>query len=78
MDLQELDRLALVRRWAENGQARRIRLGAGLSVAEIASAVRVDRTTLNEWECGRRTPRARAALRYLDVLQHLQAVRVPV
>lgn len=70
----DLRGLLRVRRLAEQGVARALRLEAGLSLAEMAAAVGgVDRTTIHKWERCVRRPRGPAALRYLSVLEELAA-----
>lgn len=65
--------LALVaaRRAAQSGQARRIRIAAGLSLADLAAALGVSRAALSRWECGHRVPRGAAAQRYAGLLEAL-------
>lgn len=66
-------RLARIRALARSGGARAIRVGAGISVAELAAAVPVDRATVSRWERGRQLPTGDAALRWLEVLDRLAA-----
>jgi len=54
---------------ARSGEGRRIRERAALSIGEVAEATGVDPTTLARWETNRSVPRARAAMRWVDVLQ---------
>lgn len=59
-------------RWlSASGGARAIRERAGLSLAELAAEIGVDRSTLWRWETRRRRPRGEAALRYLALLEEL-------
>lgn len=58
-----------VRQWARSGEARRVRLAALLSQADIAHAVGVDASTVARWENGNRLPRGDAAERYHSVLR---------
>lgn len=67
----DIERLATIRRWCTTGEARRRRLAAQLSLAEVAEACEVDYVTVQRWETGARRPRRTAALRYLDVLEQL-------
>lgn len=64
--------LARVRRLVGSGAARAIREAAGLSLAEVAADVRVDRSTIHRWESGSRKPTGSAAGRYLSLLEELQ------
>lgn len=63
--------LVRVRRLASTGAARAIREDAGLSLAELANAAKVHKTTIFRWETGLRRPRGEAAQRYLAVLEEL-------
>jgi DNA-binding transcriptional regulator YiaG len=64
--------LVRVRKLAASGAARAIRQAAGLSLAELARAAEVDKSTVWRWEMRRRRPRGAAAERYLRVLEDLQ------
>jgi transcriptional regulator with XRE-family HTH domain len=66
--------LALARRLASDGTARRLRLEARLSLRDVASAVRVNVATVSRWERGQRVPHGDAALRYSQVLVDLMKV----
>jgi DNA-binding transcriptional regulator YiaG len=63
--------LTRVRRLAATGAARALREDAGLSLAELARAAEVHKTTVFRWEQGLRRPRGEAAVRYLAVLEDL-------
>lgn len=71
---QESDLAALLRarRWAADGEARRLRLQANLSLADLAETVRVGRSTLHRWENGSRRPAAEPGVRYGRLLAELQ------
>jgi len=49
---------------ARSGEARRIRIAAGLSQAEVAAAVRTSVSGVSLWERGLRIPRGDGALKY--------------
>ena len=66
--------LSHVRRLARDGEARRIRVDAGLSLREVASAVGVSVAGLSRWELAQRSPHGRAAIRWGRLLAELQAV----
>lgn len=68
----KLIRLADVRVAARNGEARRLRLAAGLSLREVAREVGVAVPTVLRWETGERQPRGNAALRYARLLEALK------
>ncbi len=53
--------------------ARAVRQAAGLSQAQIASALGVDRVTVTRWEAGLRKPRGRVARAYSNLIGRLQA-----
>lgn len=65
---EEMQRL---RRLTSNGEARRIRLAAGLSQAEVARSVAADPSTIGRWESGSRVPRGAAAIAYARLLARL-------
>lgn len=71
-------KLAEVRALATSGAARRIRQRANLSLAEVAAACGVDQSTVHRWECGKRSPRGPAALRYAALLDALGRAATPV
>jgi len=64
--------LARVRAHCANGTARAARLGARLSLAEVAKAVGASsQVTVLRWERGERLPRGDLALRYGRLLDDL-------
>lgn len=65
-DLQE------VRALARNGRARKIRLRANLSLADVAIVAEVSPSTVYRWEMGDRRPTGAAAVRYLKALREIQ------
>lgn len=72
--IARLDRaltLAQMREAIISGRARRVRLSAHLSQAELAAAVGTVRSTICSWEQGRRLPRGDLAARYAAVLAAL-------
>lgn len=64
--------LAAARRLAADGSARRIRVAAGLSCAELAAAIDVTRVTVSRWERGQRSPHGAAAVRWVRLLRRLE------
>lgn len=68
----QLLRLADVRAALSNGEARRLREAADLSISEIAHACGVDQSTVWRWERGMRKPRGEAALRYGQLIEDLR------
>lgn len=68
-----IERLTEARALVASGEARRIRLAAGLSLLEVGAPVGVDPSTIGRWERRERMPRGRAAIRYAQVLRRLQA-----
>jgi DNA-binding transcriptional regulator YiaG len=75
MDSKDLVTLTRVRALARTGRARRIRLKAGASLAEVAIPIGVSKSTVLRWEVGERRPRGEPALKYADVLDALEARR---
>jgi len=59
---QDLVTLSLVRRLLADGVARDARVGAGLSVREVARSAGVSPAGWSRWERGQRSPRAAAAM----------------
>ena len=72
MSIDDAVRLAVVRHALTSGEARRRREAAGLSQAEWAAALGVDRATVGLWESGARVPRSAVALRLADLLDRLE------
>ena len=69
----QLVELRRIRESARQGATREARLRAGLSLSEIAVALRVSKTTVSRWERGLRRPTGAAALRYArlhEILVH--------
>ena len=64
----DITKLVLARRLARTGEGKRLRERAELTIKEIAQAVGVDTGTIVRWETGRTSPRAPAALRWVDAL----------
>jgi DNA-binding XRE family transcriptional regulator len=71
MNMSDLTKLSWVRQAALNGEARCIRVEAGITQAELASVVGVVQSALNHWESGKRRPTGEAALRYANTLRTL-------
>jgi DNA-binding transcriptional regulator YiaG len=71
MNTNDLVELARVRSMSKAGTARTIRLGAGLSLGEVAKAVGVSEVAIYRWEQGQRSPRGVPALKYAQVLAAL-------
>lgn len=69
--LDDLTELRRVRDIAASGYARTIRLGAELSLRDVARVVDVDPSTIWRWERGDRRPHGAAALRYGELLARL-------
>ncbi len=65
---------ARLRRLVTTGEARAIRVRAGVPQQALASSIRASRSTVESWESGRRRPRSPLAERYLGVLDALAAV----
>ena len=68
----KLDVVIRVRQAFASGEARRLRLAAGATLAECAAEVGSTPTTVSRWELGARCPGTAAALRYATVLSRLE------
>lgn len=68
MQTQTLVDLAEVRAAAKDGRARRARIEAGLTQAEVGAACGVSHAAISRWESGQRVPRGPAAKRYARLL----------
>lgn len=66
----DLALIAETRAHCRSGQARQIRLAAGLTQLEVASALGVTRAAVSQWERGQRVP-AEHALAYGRLLREL-------
>jgi len=53
--------------------ARAIRLGAGISQADLAAVVEVARPSVARWELGTREPQGETRKRYAEALRQLAA-----
>lgn len=71
---EDLASLARVRAILASGEAQEIRERAGISRAELARALQVDRLTVRRWEMGITRPQLDDALRLAAILD-LLAVR---
>jgi DNA-binding transcriptional regulator YiaG len=71
LTVEEMARLAQLRRLLASGEAERIRVAAGVSRAEAAKTCGVQTVTLMRWEEGRKKPTTRRALTYLHLLEML-------
>jgi len=72
----EVQKLVAVRQMCANGEARRIRQTANLTLAEIGGDVLVTPTTVQRWETGQRSPRGEQALRYYRTLARLRRLDI--
>jgi DNA-binding transcriptional regulator YiaG len=63
--------VAAARAMIESGAARRVRLAAHLSLAEVARSVGVTAATVYRWEADGMKPRGEAAVRYGRLLRRL-------
>ena len=72
MTTNHLARISRARRLG-NGEGRRQREAAHVSIQEMAATLDVSAATLQRWEAGKHAPRTAAALRWLDSLEALAA-----
>ncbi len=70
--LTSVERLVEARSLLASGEARRIRLAAGLSLEQMAIQVGVSVSAIYRWERGDRVPRGRAAIEYATLLLRLR------
>jgi transcriptional regulator with XRE-family HTH domain len=70
--LSAVERLVLARSLLASGEARRIRIAAGVSVSQIAADIGVSASAIQRWERGERVPRTRAAGEYAELLVRLR------
>jgi DNA-binding transcriptional regulator YiaG len=67
----DLAAVARIRDELRSGAARIAREAAGISAAELARTLKVSRTTLGDWEAGRKRPTEAHALAYARTLAML-------
>jgi transcriptional regulator with XRE-family HTH domain len=70
-----VDESHALKTWITTGQARQMRLDAGLTLAAIAEDCEVDPAAVLRWERGDHTPRGRNAAVYFRFLSRLAAMR---
>lgn len=59
---------------ARDGSGRTLRIAAGLSLADLAEELDVDKATLSRWERGLESPRRNAAIRYERLIDQLERI----
>lgn len=74
MDRKDTVALAKLRGLMASGEAREIRLAAGLSLGEAGAAVGTAAATIHRWENLQRKPHGDVAVRYARLLQLLGSV----
>jgi transcriptional regulator with XRE-family HTH domain len=72
MTTKELVRVAEMRRRFESGEAKMLRVTAGLTLSEAAQAAGVSSVSLWRYENGKRSPRGPEALAYARFLEQLE------
>jgi transcriptional regulator with XRE-family HTH domain len=76
--MSKTTRIARLNRLCQTGEARDIRIRAGVSLAMVAEEAGTPYAgTVSRWENGKRAPKGEAALRYLTVLDELAGVAAP-
>lgn len=68
---EELLKVARARRIARSGEAKRIRRDAGVSARELGLAIGLSENAIFRWESGDRSPRGKAAVAWIDLLDKL-------
>lgn len=71
MNLEALEAIAWVRRACSTGEARKIRLAANVSCAEVGDTLGAGEQTVWRWESGVSHPRRESALAYARLLRRL-------
>lgn len=71
---RELLELSRMRDMVHGGMVRDIRIGAGLTLAEVARDVGVVPSTIFYWEKGRNVPRGDAAVKYARLILLLESL----
>jgi transcriptional regulator with XRE-family HTH domain len=69
----ELLEVAAVRAACVSGEAREVRRGARLTLAEVGAALGVTAAAVSRWERGERMPRTNTARRLAALLRDLEA-----
>jgi len=69
---REVIELIEARRLLRSGEARKIRLAAGLSQTEISRSVGVSAGAVSRWESGSRRPVGEPAMAYAGLLKSLR------
>jgi len=69
--------VAIARSCCADGEARRLRIGARLSLHDVARGVGVNASTASRWERGLNFPQHAQAIRYAAFLTELAAVLDP-
>jgi DNA-binding transcriptional regulator YiaG len=69
------EELALIRQAAATGEAKAVRVGARLSLADLAREIGVAPSTVCRWEKGSRSPRGLPAIAYGRLLRRLRRAR---
>lgn len=70
----QLRQIAEVRRMFRDGEAERVRRGAGISQSELARTIGVASSTVSLWESGDRVPRSSVALLCWQILSTLRGL----
>jgi len=72
MTTRQMIELTEARRLLRSGEARRIRVAAGLSQPEIARTIGVSPSAISRWETGSRRPTGEPALAFAELLTSLR------
>src|ERR1035441_10050392 len=74
MELDDVLKIAGIRKMCASGDARRVRLARKLSLGELASVLGSSPAVVARWETGACRPRPPAALRYASLISALVAI----
>ena len=73
MKLSEILLVAQANHWAATGDARQLRVSAGLTQQQVGDHCGVTGTAIAHWEAAARSPRGRPGIRWARLLAELAA-----
>ena len=66
--------IARARTWARSGEGRRRREEAQLSIRDVGRAIGLSNVTIHRWETQQNLPSGDSAVRWVELLDQLEAV----